>query len=108
MKIYHLFFLILKFAIVLQFIFILSNKQSIDSKTYLITEIIFKITLSIFIEYFVYTRVIEGLDFEDKLIFSFAGALLSFDALAHDLPLLLKKYDITSSSNVFRPVLILN
>ena len=77
-----------------QFILIILNKQSIDSKTYIFTEVIFKVTLSFFIEYFLYTRVIQGLDFEDKLLFSFAGALLLFDALAHDLPQLLKKYDI--------------
>jgi hypothetical protein len=80
--------------IMVQFILIILNKQSIDSKTYIFTEVIFKVTLSFFIEYFLYTRVIQGLDFEDKLLFSFAGALLLFDALAHDLPQLLKKYDI--------------
>jgi hypothetical protein len=80
--------------ILVQFILILCNKQSIDSKVYIFTEIVFKVTLSIFIEYFLYTSVIQGLDFEDKLLFSFAGALLLFDALAHDLPVLLKQYDI--------------
>ena len=58
------------------------------------TEIIFKVTLSIFIEYFLYTKVIDGLAWEDKIIFGFAGALLLFDAVANNLPLLLKEYGI--------------
>ena len=93
-KSYHIFFLILKIMIMVQFILIILNKQSIDSKTYIFTEIIFKSTLAFFIEYFLYTSVIQGLEYEDKLLFSFAGALLLFDALAHDLPQLLKKYGI--------------
>jgi hypothetical protein len=80
--------------IVVQFFLIISNVQSITSKTYLLTEIIFKVSLSFFIEYFLYTKVIDGLPWEDKAIFGFAGALLLFDAVANNLPLLLKEYGI--------------
>ena len=77
-----------------QFFLIIVNVQSITSKTYLITEIVFKVTLAIFIEYFLYTKVIDGLPWEDKAIFGFAGALLLFDALVNNLPVLLKQYGI--------------
>jgi hypothetical protein len=37
---------------------------------------------------------LEGILFEDKLIISFAGALLLYDAWFNDLPVLLEKYGI--------------
>ena len=40
---------------------------------------------------------IPGLIFEDKVIVSFAGGLLMYDAITNDLPILLKKYGITFS-----------
>jgi hypothetical protein len=94
MRFYHIFFLILKILISVQFFLIITNVQSITSKTYLITEIVFKTTLALFIQYFLYTKIIDGLPLEDKAIFGFAGALLLFDALVNDLPFLLKQYDI--------------
>ena len=84
----------MKILISVQFFLIITNVQSITSKTYLITEIVFKTTLALFIQYFLYTKIIDGLPLEDKAIFGFAGALLLFDALVNDLPFLLKQYDI--------------
>jgi len=80
--------------IVVQFFLVLLQKQSIDSKTYLFTEIIFKISLSLYIEYLMVTSAIIGLEWEDKIVISFAGGLLMYDALIHSLPALLDKYDI--------------
>lgn len=78
----------------IQFFLILIEVQPANSKTYLITEIVFKLTLALFIEYFLYTRVLEGLPYEDKIIFGFAGALLAFDAVVNNIPHLLKEYNI--------------
>jgi hypothetical protein len=78
----------------IQFFLILIKIQPANSKTYLITEIIFKISLALFIEYFLYTRVLDGILYEDKIIFGFAGALLAFDAIVNNIPHLLKEYNI--------------
>ena len=93
MKHYHIFFLILKAIILLQFLLILLNKQTINSKIYIITEILFKISLGLFIEIFLFHNQIEGLLFEDKIIFSFAGGFLVYDAIINNLPELLKEFN---------------
>lgn len=86
MKYYYLFFLFLKLLITFQFILMLLNRQLIGPKAHMITEIVFKTCLGIFIEYMVLFRNISGLDWEDRMIFSFAGWLLIADAYINDLP----------------------
>ena len=86
LKPYTIFFFILKLAIVVQFVLILTNNESRDSLAYILTEVIFKTALFIFIEYLLFHRMIEGLSFEDKLIISFAGGLLFYDAWFNDFP----------------------
>jgi hypothetical protein len=90
MKPHVIFFLILKAAIMIQFVLILTNKQTTDSRVYIITEIVFKTSLFLFMEYFLFHFNIEGLAFEDKMIISFAGGLLFYDAWIHDFPQLIK------------------
>ena len=63
MKPYVIFFLILKAAIMIQFVLILTNKQTTDSRVYIITEIVFKTSLFLFMEYFLFHFKIEGLTF---------------------------------------------
>lgn len=86
MKAYVIFFLILKLAILIQFMLIITNKQTTDSRIYIFTEILFKTALFLFIEIFMFHRMIEGLSFEDKFIISFAGGLLLYDAVINDFP----------------------
>jgi hypothetical protein len=90
MKAYVIFFILLKVAIMIQVILILTNKQTTDSRVYIITEIVFKTSLFLFIEYFLFHYEISGLEFEDKLIISFAGGLLFYDAWIHDFPQLIQ------------------
>ena len=92
MKHYHYFFLLLKLSVLVQFVLILANKESVDSKVYILTEIIFKTALFIFIEIFLFHKIIDGLAFEDKLIISFAGGLLFYDAWFNDFPKFMKLY----------------
>jgi len=94
LKGYHIFFLLLKLGIILQFVLILTNKEKVDSDVYILTEIIFKTCLGMFIEVFMFHRDIPGLEIEDKVIISFAGGLLLFDAWANDLPILLRRYNL--------------
>ena len=94
MKKYHYFFLFLKAAILIQFVLVLANKTRVDSTLYILTEILFKTSIGIFIEVFLFHNQIEGILFEDKLILSFGGGLLLYDAWFNDLPVLLDKYGI--------------
>ena len=89
MKAYVMFFLVLKLMILIQFGLILFNKQTTDSRVYIITEIVFKTSLFVFIEILMFHYVIKDLAFEDKLIISFAGGLLFYDAWFNDFPKLL-------------------
>ena len=86
MKAYVIFFVMLKLAILIQFVLILTNKQTTDSRVYIFTEILFKTALFLFIEIFLFHRMIEGLSFEDKFIISIAGGLLLYDAWINDVP----------------------
>jgi hypothetical protein len=99
MKLYHIIFLILKVAIVVQFTFVLFNKGTLHTKEYLITEIIFKTGLGIFIEYLMVWHPMKCLEFEDRLVLSFAGWLLLADAYLKDLPALLEIFNLSSSES---------
>ena len=94
MKKYHILFLVLKVALLIQFMMVFANKLRVDSSVYILTEILFKTSLGIFIEIFMFHTKIDGILFEDKLIISFAGALLLYDAWFNDVPALLEKYGI--------------
>ena len=72
------------------------DKQKLNSKSYLITEILFKTSLGIFIEYLMFWHHTKGLEFEDRLILSFAGWLLLADAYLKDLPALIEIFKTSS------------
>jgi hypothetical protein len=84
----------MKLVIITQFILIIGNKQSIDSRVYILTEIVFKTSLFIFIQWFMIFNVGRDLEIEDRVIFSFAGGLLLYDAWFNDLRRLLEVLDI--------------
>jgi hypothetical protein len=94
MKGYHIFFFLMKLVIITQFILIIGNKQSIDSRVYILTEIVFKTSLFIFIQWFLIFNVGRDLEIEDRVIFSFAGGLLLYDAWFNDMRRLLEVLDI--------------
>ena len=94
MKLRHQFFLILKLLILIQFTLIFFNKESIDDTTYILTKIIFKTSEGIYIEYLMFhANDNSNLMFEDKVVLSFAGGLLMYDAWVNNLPQLLTKYN---------------
>jgi hypothetical protein len=79
----------MKVIIVTQFILIILNKQTFDSKAYVITEIVFKTSLAIFLEFISFYNDVKGIVLEDRIIISFAGGILLVDAWINDLPLLI-------------------
>ena len=94
MKKYHIFFLLLKIAILVQYGLILLNKQTMNSRIYILTEILFKTALFLFIEIFMFHIVTDCLSLEDRIIISFAGGLLFFDAWFNDFPKLKAQYEL--------------
>ena len=85
MKAYVIFFLTMKVALLIQFILILFRRQTRNSIVYILTEIIFKTALFLFIEWFTFHNDF-GINLEDKLIISFGGGILFYDACFNDLP----------------------
>jgi len=92
MKQHHIFFLLLKIIIMIEFVLVIAKQLTFDSRVYLITEIVFKTSLFLFIEILLFHQEIPGLVFEDKVIISFAGGLLFFDAWFNDFPKLLERF----------------
>jgi hypothetical protein len=79
MRTRFLYFIFLKLLIVSQFILILAKKHTASSKIYVFTDSIFKLSLALYILIFVWTSSYEGLQWEQKTIFSFSAALLIYD-----------------------------
>jgi len=69
----------MKILIVSQFILIIAKKHTSSSKIYILTDTIFKLSLALYILVFVWTNSYEGLESEEKMIFSFSAAILIYD-----------------------------
>ena len=94
MKAYKIWLIILKFAMIIQVTLILAKVQSEEETPYLVTDILFKISLGIFLMMYFYINGAPMFDGWDEVFISFGGALLIFDALYNILPKLLAKYKI--------------
>ena len=90
MKTYAILFFAMTVALVIQFILIIAKKQTRNSIIYITTEIIFKTAMFLFIEWFTFHNNF-GINFEDKLIISFGGGLLFYDACLNDVPKLIEQ-----------------
>jgi len=90
MKTYAIFFLVMRVALVIQLILIITKKQTRNSVIYITTEIVFKTALFLFIQWFTFNNDF-GINFEDKLIISFGGGLLFYDACFNDVPKLIEQ-----------------
>lgn len=94
LKLRHYFFAFLKLAFTIQFYLVFLNKESVDSKIYIITKILFQVGLGLFIEYLLFMGDIVGISVEDKVLIGFAAGLLVFEGLVTGIPDLLKAYNI--------------
>jgi len=95
---YHIYFLFLKVIIFVQFSLIFLQKESVNSIYYIIFDIIFKISLGLFLMAFFVAQRFREIDFIDRYIIFLAGSLLLFDVGTGGLPKLLSKYNITLPS----------
>jgi len=94
MKRYHIYFLFLKLVLIIQTILILLQKENSNQISYIASDIIFKTSLSLFLIIFFTFTDIPKMDIYDKLIATFAGALLVFDSVYVSLPILLIKLGV--------------
>jgi len=97
MNLFHIILFIIKLIFVLQFAIAISGKYKIDRKIYIMTEIIFKVCLSLYIEGLMFFTNMN-IGFEDKLIITFASGLLLYDAVMNDMIDLLELYNIHTLS----------
>jgi hypothetical protein len=98
MRWYHYILIILKVAFLVEFALVLYDKKLVHPIVYITTEILFKLLLSLYMQYILFFITENSIAFEDKLIVSFAGGLLGYDALVNDLPDLLDLYGISNTS----------
>lgn len=94
MKIYEFVILFLKLSLVVQLGLIMAKLQKPDSIYYLVSDLLFKIFLGIFLITFFYFNRTTGVDGWDELIISFGGVVLIYDAWIMDVPAILRIYDI--------------
>ena len=94
MNAFDLYLIVLKIALSVQFILILMKKQSDTSIAFLISDMIFKISIGVFLlSFFIFNKVLD-MDMYNKMIISFAGVILIYDAIYFDLPKILIQYNI--------------
>jgi len=91
---YHIYFFILKAILCLQFILILAQKESVNSVYYLTFELIFNLSLGLFLCIFFTAEKFRDVDYYDRFIISAAGSFLIFNAMIGSLPKLLSRFGI--------------
>ena len=102
MKFFQLYLIFLKVVMVIQFILVTLRFQDQKHVVFLSTNILFKLSLGLFIVFFFTMNRITEIHYWDQLIIGFAGALLMYDAFYNDLPEVLLLYKIE-----FNPYMIL-
>ena len=101
MKLYQIYLLLLKLSMVIQVILIFFKVHTQDSIPYLISDILFKSSIGLFLIMYFYVRGSPTLDVWDELFISFGGVLLVFDAWWNVFPQLLEKYNIKINPYTF-------
>jgi len=94
MNAFDAYMIFLKIIVTVQFLLIILKKQSITSIEFLISEMVFKISLGTFLIVFFWLNKISEIRGSDKVIIGFAGLVLIYDAVYINLPHVLEFYDI--------------
>ena len=98
MEWYHYVLLCLKIVFLIEFSLVVYNKELVHPIVYITTEILFKLLLSLYMQYIVFFITGKSISFVDKVIISFGGGLLGYDAIVNDLPDLLDLYGVKNTS----------
>jgi hypothetical protein len=72
------YFIPLKLFFGIQFIMVLLGRHTVGAPIYIITDTLFKVSLATFISLFFLFNKTISMEFEDRLIISFAGTLLFY------------------------------
>lgn len=97
MNLFNLYLIILKITLTVQFILILLKKHSETSVIFLVSNMIFKISIGLFLMIFFLMNKVSEIEKSDKLIIGFAGLILIYDAVFIDLPTVFEIYNIKFS-----------
>lgn len=100
MNLFNLYLIILKITLTVQFILILLKKHSETSVIFLVSNMLFKISIGLFLMIFFLMNKVSEIEKSDKLIIGFAGLILIYDAVFIDLPNVFEIYKIKFSPYV--------
>jgi hypothetical protein len=71
--------MVLKVIVFIQVALVILKKQTTDSKLYIVSDTIFKISIALYLFIFFIVNKFPGLDFEDTILLRFAGVILLYD-----------------------------
>jgi len=94
MKFHTLYFLFLKLSFLIQFGLVISGLESENSIAYVLSDFLFKISIGLFLILYFFFNHFPDLHGYDRLVISFGGTLLVYDAVFHVLPKLFIKANI--------------
>ena len=92
MKAYKIWLIFLKVAMIVQVTLIVAKLETEEHMAYLITDILFKTSLGIFLIMYFYINGSPIFDGWDEIFISFGGGLLVFDAWYNTFPKILRQY----------------
>jgi hypothetical protein len=92
MKHYQAYFIFLKIIVVIQFVLVLLKKQTRDSKIYILTDTMFKISVALYLFLFFTLNSFPGLDWQDVLIIRFSAMILLYDIDFNGLIKIVREY----------------
>lgn len=102
MKFHTLYFLILKVSFIVQFFLIILGKMSEHNVIYLTNDFMFKVSIGLFLILYFWFNDVPNLYGYDKIVISFGGTLLVYDAFYNVLPKILFEYGIGFNPFSFR------
>jgi hypothetical protein len=91
MKFHTLYFLVLKLSFLIQFALVIAGLESENSIAYVLSDFLFKMSVGLFLILFFFFNHFPELHGYDKIVISFGGGLLVYDAIYHVLPKLFIK-----------------
>jgi hypothetical protein len=96
MKVYVIVLILLKISMIIQTGVILIGVNGFDQNhlAYLISDLLFKTILGLFLIIFFYINGSSNFDTWDEVFIGFGGALLVFDAFYNVFPKILQKFNI--------------
>jgi hypothetical protein len=100
LKAYEIYFFVLKILVAIQFFFVLIKKQTTTSVFYYVSDSLFKFSVGAFLALYFFVHKLPDINFTDRMVMTFGGTLLLFDALYINVPIILKKINVKSLDNI--------